>query len=143
MGAIVSMFVKSNAPMADDRVMRAMQTFRLSDAEVAPLWAAFQAYDKTRSGVISTTALFSDVLHEPRTLFTDGLFDLVDSADSEVMDFGEFVAFVTTYCFFEIPEILSYCFYVFDREKNGFIMKDEMTLFVSALHNNQVNTNVQ
>merc|ERR1712070_432651 len=38
--------------------------------------------------------------------------------------------------------MLQYCFFVFDREKNGFIPKEELRLFIAALYNNQMNTNV-
>ena len=52
------------------------------------------------------------------------------------------MAAITTYCFFEIPEILQFCFYVFDRDKNGFITQEEMRLFVDAMHNSEMTTNV-
>ena len=37
-------------------------------------------------------------------------------------------------CFFEIPEVLKFCFFVFDRDKKGFITQEEMRLFVDAMH---------
>ena len=96
-----------------------------------------------KTGVITTTAFFADILFVPRTIFCDGLFDLIETSDPEAIDFGEFVAITTTYCFFEIPEILKFCFYVFDRDKKGFITQEEMRLFVDAMHANSMSTNVQ
>ena len=64
----------------------------------------------------------------------------------QAIDFGEFVAAITTFCFFEIPEILQFCFYVFDRDKNGFITQEEMvnriflTKFTTFLTENYKNT---
>lgn len=129
-------------PTADDRIVKAMQTFNLNQKDIAVFWKTFKKHDATRSGVIATAAFYADILYTPRTIFCDGLFDLIEGADSEAIDFGEFVAAVTTYCFFEIPEILQFSFYVFDRDKNGYITREEMRLFVDAMHNSDMTTNV-
>ena len=129
-------------PTADDRIVKAMQTFNLNQRDIAVFWQGFKKHDTARNGVIATTAFYADILFVPRTLFCDGLFDLIEGADSEAIDFGEFVAAITTYCFFEIPEILQFCFYVFDRDKNGFITQEEMRLFVDAMHASEMTTNV-
>ena len=140
MGNLISFNVP---PTADDRIVKAMQTFNLKQKDIAVLWSTFKRHDSTRSGVISTMAFYNDILFTPRTIFCDGLFDLIEGADPEAIDFGEFVAAITTFCFFEIPEILQFCFYVFDRDKNGYITQEEMRLFVDAMHNNNMSTNVE
>ena len=77
----------------------------------------FKKHDKARKALLPIRTLYDEVLHVPRTLFCDGLFDMIEATDSEAVDFGEFVAALTTYCFFEIPELLKFCFFVFDRER--------------------------
>jgi hypothetical protein len=34
-------------------------------------------------------------------------------------------------------QILKFCFYVFDKDKNGFIEEDELKLLLALLHDNQ------
>jgi len=97
----------------------------------------FKKHDKERRSIIAISDFYDKIVFVPRTIFCDGLFDLIEAADSESIDFGEFVAAVTTYCFFEIPEVLKFCFFVFDRDKKGFITQEEMRLFVDAMHGSE------
>jgi hypothetical protein len=39
-----------------------------------------------------------------------------------------------TYALFETVEILKFCFFMFDKDKNGFIHKDEFILFLEMIH---------
>jgi hypothetical protein len=34
-------------------------------------------------------------------------------------------------------QILKFCFYVFDKDKNGFIEEDELKMLLALLHDNQ------
>lgn len=42
---------------------------------------------------------------------------------------------ITTFCLFEEEDILRFCFFILDREKNGYIEKDEMRMLVNMLYN--------
>ena len=130
------------APTSDDRIQRAMQTFGLTANDIVPFWKVWKRCDVSRQGMISTCTFYDKVVHEPRTLFGDALFDIIECVDPDTIDFGEFVAAICTYCFFEIPEILKFCFFVFDREKNGFVPQSEFRLLIDALHNHNMNANV-
>ena len=46
---------------------------------------------------------------------------MCDVDTSAGLDFAEFVTAAMTYCFFGKLEILKFCFYIFDKDKNGFI----------------------
>ena len=113
------------------------------EKDIRVLWHMFKKHDKERRSIIAISDFYDKIVFVPRTIFCDGLFDLIEAADSESIDFGEFVAAVTTYCFFEIPEVLKFCFFVFDRDKKGFITQEEMRLFVDAMHGNEMSTNVE
>ena len=52
----------------------------------------------------------------------------------EKIDFGQFVLMMVTYALFETVEILKFCFFMFDKDKNGFIHKDEFVLFVEMIN---------
>lgn len=129
------------APTSDARIRRAMQTFDLTKQDMLVFWNVWNKHDVRRRGMISMSAFYENVVHEPRTLFGDALFDLIECIDADTLDFGEFVAGICTYCFFEIPEILKFCFYVFDRDKNGFVPATEFRLLIDALHNHNLNAN--
>lgn len=42
---------------------------------------------------------------------------------------------VTSFCFFEVHEILRFCFYCFDQDKTGFFSSDDLNSLVNAVHN--------
>jgi len=52
----------------------------------------------------------------------------------ERAEFGQFVYAMMTYALFETVEIRQFCFFMFDKDKNGFIAKDEFILFVEMIH---------
>ena len=43
---------------------------------------------------------------------------------------------------FQTADILRFSFFIFDKDKNGFIDKDELDLFVNTLHSGGVQGNV-
>jgi len=56
-------------------------------------------------------------------------FDSVQSIlspSAAQVDFGQFVISMMTYALFETVEILKFCFFMFDKDKNGFIHKVRM-----------------
>jgi len=77
---------------------------------------------------------FYELFHEKRSIFGDGIFDLCDIHHADELEFGEYLVAVITYCLFEPHEILRFCFYIFDRDKNGYIMKEELELMLRVLY---------
>lgn len=55
--------------------------------------------------------------------------------DFQELTFSEWLHAITTYCLFEEEDILKFCFFILDREKNGYIEKDEMRMLVNMLYN--------
>jgi len=68
------------------------------------------------------------------SLLADAMFELLEIKNMEHVDFGEFVLSMMTYALFETSEIRKFCFFMFDKDKNGFIHKDEFILFVEMIH---------
>ena len=44
-----------------------------------------------------------------------------DTDDPDRVEFGEFLQAIVTYCLFETMEILKMCFFIYDRDKNGYV----------------------
>lgn len=97
------------------------------------LFARFRKYDKDNSGTIDIDEFYA-LIEEKRSSFADNVFELIDVDNSGVLDFSEFVQCLGTYCMFGVDDILKFCFYVFDVDKNGYIEEEEMTQLVSALY---------
>lgn len=55
--------------------------------------------------------------------------------DFQELTFSEWLHAIATYCLFEEEDILKFCFFILDREKNGYIEKDEMRMLVNMLYN--------
>ena len=76
-------------------------------------------------------------------MFGDAIFDLIDTEDTEKIEFGEFVQAVSTFCMFEPPEVLKFVFYIFDKDKNGYIGQDELGNFIEQLHQEKIQGNLE
>ncbi len=129
-------------PIADERVQKTQDLLKLSKRDIKGFWDVFRRYDREREGVISMDIFFTDICGEPRTLFGDAIFDLIDTEDTQTIEFGEFVQGVCTFAMFQIVDVLRFSFFIFDKDKNGYIDKDELELFVSTLHQGGMGGNV-
>lgn len=39
---------------------------------------------------------------------------------------------IVTYCLFETIEVLKLCFFIYDRDKNGYVEQDQLQFFISG-----------
>ena len=69
------------------------------------LWKAFKNVDKDNSGSINVDE-FTLFLKEPKSEFTTGLFDLIDTDSSRELDFFEFASALVTFGCFTEEEML-------------------------------------
>lgn len=87
---------------------------------------------------------FYEMLGEEKSLFIDQLFDLVEvETSNDALCYSEFVQAIATYCMFGTDEVLKFAYFIFDKDKNGFIEVEELTELVSVLHSNQEPSNVK
>lgn len=71
----------------------------------------------------------------PPSLPTSPTRNLQGIRDFQELTFSEWLDAITTYCLFEEEDILRFCFFILDREKNGYIEKDELRMLVNMLYN--------
>ena len=50
---------------------------------------------------------------------------------------------VCTFAMFQTADVLRFSFFIFDKDKNGYIDKDELELFVSTLHTGGITGNIE
>lgn len=122
-----------SVPNPDNKTLAMMEVINIGVPELAVFWAHFRTGDKELAGSIDID-MFYTLFHVKRSIFGDGIFELVDIHLTDEIDFGEYLTAVVTYCLFEPPEILRFCFYIFDRDKNGYIEKDEIMLFLRVIY---------
>ena len=125
----------------EGRVQR-LATVLSSDASALAARCPLPTSPRSRIGVITVNDFFTKILHCQRGMFGDAVFELVDTEDNEKIEFGEFVQATCTYCMFEPPEVLKFCFYIFDKDKNGYIDQDELTMFIEQLHQEKLQGNL-
>ena len=63
---------------------------------------------------------------------------MVDVDDTASVTFSEMVAAMLTYGMFMEEEVLKYCFFVFDKDKNGYIEEEELHALLDILHDHDV-----
>jgi sphingosine kinase/serine/threonine-protein phosphatase 2B regulatory subunit len=127
-------------PVPDDRMNQTMATFGLEKKHIVKLWAKFQKHDKDRSGTIDVEEFYA-MMKEKKSIFGESIFELIDSDNDGVLDFSEFVTATATYIMFGPDDILKFCFFIFDKDKNGYIEEDELEALVMTLHA-EANANV-
>uniref|UniRef100_A0A7S2SKL7 EF-hand domain-containing protein n=1 Tax=Mucochytrium quahogii TaxID=96639 RepID=A0A7S2SKL7_9STRA len=107
--------------------------FQLSQKDLKRFTRLFRKLDKDFSNTIDRNELFL-WLDEPRTLFSNNLFEIVDLQKEGNLNLVEFIKTLTTYALFGNEEILQFCFYAFDKDKNGYIDHYELHKLVDLLH---------
>lgn len=116
----------------------------VNDDDLNTLFQIFCRYDVDGTGYMSKIDLLDSLLDIRRSMLTDALCELCDVRDSqEFVTYPDFIVIVCTYCLFEPADMLKFCFAIFDREKQGFIDKDEFKHFLSSLVDYNLNTNLK
>ena len=104
-------------PDGDPRLAKAMKTFMLTSGELGSLKETFNGLDKNRTGYIDMDDFFKSIDYK-RNSYTDGFMDLLGIENDEpVLSFTDYVLVVCSYCLFEVPEILRFCMFIFDQDK--------------------------
>ena len=111
-------------PVPDERMQKIIHLLKLEKKHIRILWKRFQKHDKDKSGTIDIMEFYT-MISEERTVFGDSIFELIDIDNNGTLDFSEFVQTLGTYCMFGRNDILKFCFYVFDKDKNGLLTYDE------------------
>ena len=133
---------KSKPPVADERIQKVTELLLLKKRDIAGFWKIFRQFDRDRVGIIPIETFFSEICKQERNLFGEAIFDLIDTEDTANIEFGEFVQGVCTFAMFQVVDVLRFSFFIFDKDKNGYIDRDELELFVNTLHANGVQGNV-
>ena len=132
----------NSAPTTDERVQRCAEILKMTKADIAGFYRLFRSFDLESKGYISIDSFFK-MIGEGKSILGQALFELIDIDEADRLEFGEFVQSVCTYCLFETREILQLCFFIYDRDKNGYMAQDELQFFISALHDGEIAGNTQ
>ena len=62
------------------------------------------------------------------------MFELLDINHAGTITFGEFIQCIVVMCLFEKDEVMKFCFYVFDKDKNGYVEKAELDTMLHVFH---------
>lgn len=120
-------------PPPDNYVLAKMEFANLKMKEVKLFWKAFRRMDKNLSGQVQLSEFYKTI-GEKRSVLGDAVFELSDCSMQGTLDFGEFFCSVVTFCLFEQEEILKYMFYIFDRDKNGYIEQGELRMMINLMY---------
>lgn len=125
-------------PEANARMKRAMKTFLLSKSDIGMLWGALNKVDTTKIGKISLEDMFKGYEITNSNLLAESLMQLVDveldDVDPVCIDFCDFVTALCTFLCFEPPELLRFCMFIYDPEKNGYIEVDDLKALMNSVH---------
>ena len=92
-------------PIPNERMTKLIETAKLTKREQRKLYKCFKQVDRDGSGSIDAQEFFA-FIGEPKTDFTDGLFDLIDTDSSRELDYYEFASALVTFGCFTCDELL-------------------------------------
>ena len=130
----------NKVPVPDERMQKTIDLLRMEKKQLGVLWSKFRKHDADRSGEIDIDEFYA-MIGEKRSVFGDSIFELIDIDQGGTLDFSEFVQTLGTYCMFGRHDIRKFCFYIFDKDKNGYIEQDELTALIDMLHENNLGGN--
>ena len=67
---------------------------------------------------------------------------MVEVDNSGFLSFYEFLKVTSTFCLFGQEEVLKFCFFIFDKDKNGYIEEDEMNALIDLLQTGMAQTEI-
>ena len=126
----------------DERIDKISKKLMLEEEDLVLLYTIFNRYDREGSGFISTIDYFEQLLEIKPSLFTDAMFDIIDSEYAGKITFGEFVDVTCTFACFETTEMLKYCWFILDRDKVGEVDIKEVEHFIYLMWDHDTNSNM-
>ncbi|CAM9181623.1 unnamed protein product [Discosporangium mesarthrocarpum] len=120
-------------PAPDKRTEKCIQQLLLKNADLVAAFQLFRTHDIAQRGCV-TLSTFYKMLGERKSIFGDSVFELIGIRNFQELTFSEWLHAITTYCLFEEEAILKFCFFILDREKNGYVEKDEIRMLVNMLY---------
>lgn len=126
----------------DDRIDKCRNRIDLTDEDIMAMFDIFNRYDKEGVGFMSTADYFQQLLQIRASLFTDAMFDIIDSEYPGKITFGEFVDVTCTFACFESLEMIKYTFFILDRDKVGEVDLKEVEHFIYLMWDHETNSNL-
>jgi Ca2+-binding EF-hand superfamily protein len=122
-------------PEADPKTERAIKLYEFNPREIAKFWKLFQTLDKMKIGFIKLEDIYAECEYQ-RNVYTDALCSLleIEVEDGEI-NFNDFLLIVSTYCMFEIAEILRFCVFLFDQDRSGMCEIEDVKEIMNILNN--------
>lgn len=124
-------------PEQNARLKKVMKTFSLGRGDMAHLWRSFQRLDRQKVGKIRSFSIF-DGPEIQKSVLCECLFSLLDIELEQDQDtligFPEFVHCIVALCCFEPKEMLRFCYYCYDPERNGHISIEDYKALMNSLH---------
>lgn len=133
--------VHTNIPV-DARVDRWVAKLKLTPEQIRQLYGVFVQYDSDSKGMITQTDFTEKILCLATTVIIEAMFDMMDTKKAGFVSFGEFVDIICTFAMFEVTELVRYCVFVLDREKIGYVDKNDIKHFLKNIWENNVNSNL-
>lgn len=99
------------------------------------LWlACFEKFDISHRGKLTLQEIF-EYLNLVLTDIGKEIFNTVDAFDHhELIEFGDFLRAIGTFCFFGTDEIIRFLYVYLDKARKGMVAFDQFEKFIHMLH---------
>lgn len=126
----------------DTRIDGVRKRLTMTDEDFSVLLLIFKRFDKESKGFMSSIDFIKEYLHLTPSLFTDAMFDIIETEKPGEISFGEFVDMVCTFSLFESLEMMKYCWYILDRDKVGEVDLKEVEHFIYLMWDHEISSNL-
>ena len=126
--------ILGESPPLDLKGAAAVTVANLNEHDVAMFFAEFQKLDKDLRGKVHIDDLM-EYLCETKTIFSEAIFELCEiTLQGGTMTFGQFLYLCCTFCLMEVLQIEQFIFFIFDKDKNGYIKHEDLEVYVKAIN---------
>ena len=124
----------------DEKIKRAKVLLKCDDKIIIKFYELFCKIDKSNSGEIPLDFLFAHFFYRNRSLVGDTIFEIADcSTNPDRVDFGSFCLGISTFCMCnQVSDIVQIIFYIYDKEKYGYLMRQDFIRFLKLTHNGKI-----
>jgi len=125
----------------DKSCKKAVRKMKLKKRELAKLWEVYKqindVFDKDEDELDDDTIDLDELcefLNKEEDTFMENFFELMDSDEDGVWEFGEFLRACNKFLCGTQEMLIELCFRIFDNDKDGYLDGEELQEFVEMCH---------
>jgi Ca2+-binding EF-hand superfamily protein len=116
-----------------EEILEVSRQLELSEAELNQYWTAFCKIDKSTRGQISLDD-FHSFYQLDETPFSRKVFSMMDTDDSGMISFHEFVLSIWSYLSLDLDSLAKFSFRLYDNDNSNYMEMNEVNAMITCVY---------